>query len=108
MEYIEEEEEPMEFSAPSREVIDLCLRFSDEDAAMSVLFTEGRSNYRNIDIIGLIHKPTGVMLLGEDGEYPEVLPVEGFHVNVRVMPDEDLFTLEPFEVTPTNPVRVWA
>jgi hypothetical protein len=35
-----------------------------------------------IDIIGLIYKPTGVMLTDEEGfEYAEQAPITGWHVN---------------------------
>jgi hypothetical protein len=102
---------------------DLFLRFADEAEAQSILYTsvptefdeEGnvtaadkRPNYANIDTIGIIYKPTGETLLGEDGEYPEMAPLPGWHVNVRLMPGEDAAPLEPFSVTPAQPVRVWA
>jgi hypothetical protein len=111
---------------------DLYLRFKDEDEAFEVLYrpvvqtvatyddegtvtyteevVEGQfvPRYRNIDTIGIIYKPTGETLLGEDGEYPEMKPLPGWHVNVRLMPDEDGTALEPFSVTPAHPVRVWA
>ena len=35
------------------------------------------------DLIGTISKPTGVMLVGEDGlEYPEMVVLDGYHVNM--------------------------
>ena len=35
-----------------------------------------------IDIIGIIHKPTGVMLTDSGGiEYPEYAPIPGWHIN---------------------------
>ena len=117
MDYTEDQDLPR---VSLREVVDLCLRFPDEATANGILYTpitlgEGESevttpfpNYRNIDTIGIIYKPTGETLQGEDGEYPEMAPVEGWHVNVRLMPDEDSTELAPFVVTPTNPVRVWA
>jgi hypothetical protein len=101
---------------------DLYLAFTDEAAANAVLFTqvptefdeegnatawEPRPNYRNIDTIGVIYKPTGEMLQGEDGEYPEMAPIEGWHVNVRLAGGEDGEALEPFVVQPKSPVRVW-
>jgi hypothetical protein len=48
------------------------------------------------------------MLQGEDGEYPEMAPIEGWHVNIRLVDGEDADALAPFAVTPTNPRRVWA
>ena len=67
---------------------------------------ELKPNFQNIDTIGTIYEPTGEMLMGEDGEYPEMAPIEGWHVNVRLA-GEDGSSLEPYAVTPTQPVRVW-
>jgi hypothetical protein len=103
---------------------DLYLSFADEAAAKAVLYriegaveadpeqgieaVEGYevANYANIDTIGIIYKPTGEMLQGEDGPYPEMAPIEGWHVNVRLV-GEDAAALEPFVVEPKTPVRVW-
>jgi hypothetical protein len=100
---------------------DLYLSFPDEAAAKAVLFTqeptewdeegnatafEPRQSYANIDTIGIIYKPTGETLQGEDGPYPEMAPIEGWHVNVRLV-GEDAAALEPFVVEPKTPVRVW-
>ena len=101
---------------------DLYLSFPDEAAAKAVLYriegaveatedteaVEGYevANYANIDTIGIIYKPTGEMLQGEDGPYPEMAPIEGWHVNVRLV-GEDAEALEPFVVQPNTPVRVW-
>jgi hypothetical protein len=103
--------------------MDKYLSFFDEAAAKAVLYriegaveatedteaVEGYevANYANIDTIGIIYKPTGEMLLGEDGEYPEMEAIEGWHVNVRLVDGEDAEALEPFEVSPETPVRVW-
>jgi hypothetical protein len=104
---------------------DLYLSFPDEAAAKAVLYRiEGAveadpengieaiegyevANYTNIDTIGIIYKPTGEMLQGEDGEYPEMAPIEGWHVNIRLVDGEDADALEPFVVQPKSPVRVW-
>ena len=41
-----------------------------------------------IDIVGVIYEPTGVMLTDDDGnEYPETAPVDGWHVNLRLLND---------------------
>jgi hypothetical protein len=105
--------------------MDKYLSFPDEAAAKAVLYRiegtveadpengveaqEGTevANYRNIDTIGIIYKPTGKMLQGEDGPYPEMAPIEGWHVNVRLVDGEDADALEPFVVEPQTPVRVW-
>ena len=86
-----------------------CLKFPNQATAYSILLDGETPRYKNIDVIGVIHKPTGVMLKYGDGtEYPEMAPLDGWHVNVWVLPDEDVNALEPYVVTPTNPVRVWA
>jgi hypothetical protein len=104
--------------------MDKYLAFTDEAAAKAVLYriegaveadpeqgieaVEGYevANYANIDTIGIIYKPTGEMLQGEDGPYPEMAPIEGWHVNIRLV-GEDADALEPFVVEPKTPVRVW-
>jgi hypothetical protein len=80
---------------------DLYLRFKDEDEATEVL--EGYAGA--VDVIGVIYKPTGETLQGEDGPYPEMKAVEGWHVNVRgpMLPE-----LLPYAVEVASPVRVWA
>jgi hypothetical protein len=67
-----------------------------------------KSNYRYIDVIGVIYKPTGAMIEGEFGSYPEMQAISGWHANVRLMPDEDASALLEFEVQPETPIRVWA
>ena len=81
----------------------------------------------SIDFVGIIHRPTGKLLEDIDGnEYPELAPLEGYHVNLRLAslpvtqsvdevtgevteiasPIPDL--LAPYIVEPTTPSRVWA
>ena len=101
---------------------DLYLSFPDEATAKSILYriegaqeatdeapaVEGYEvpNFANIDTIGVIYKPTGNTLQGEDGPYPEMAPIAGWHVNVRLV-GEDGTALLPYSVTPTTPVRVF-
>ncbi len=81
---------------------DLYLSFPDEAAANKVLYgAEDMPNFANIDTIGVIYKRTG----GTDEE-PVMTAIPGWHVNVRVV-DEDDKTLQPFAVTPATPMRVW-
>lgn len=97
--------------------MDLYLKFSDEAAAKAALYdqvpvefdtegnvtkTEPRAKFRNIDTIGVISKRTG----GTDEE-PVFTALDGWHVNVRVMDDEDSTLLETFVVYPETPIRVW-
>lgn len=58
-----------------------------------------------LDIIGSIYKPTGQMVQGEDGEYPEMAAIEGFHANLRT--DSAVSGL-PTVDEPATPYRVWA
>ena len=100
-------------------MIDLYLKFADEAEAASVLYTlhpeavetDGITvteayttpNYQNIDTLGVIYKqppePT------PEGYVP--VPEEGWHVNVRVVGDEDPAPLEQYAVHPTVPRRIW-
>ena len=64
------------------------------------------------DIIGLIHKATGVMLTDDEGmEYPEMAPVPGWHINLRIRGDymrDDAEAIDAdFGVEPATPHRTW-
>ncbi len=97
---------------------DFMLRFADQAEADAVLFTEQTSvnddvvetikvpRYAAIDVIGTIYKPTGKMLTTEEGEVPEMAPLEGWHANVRHTAEAP--ELDLYRVTPQNPVRGWA
>jgi hypothetical protein len=66
-----------------------------------------------IDIVGVIYEPTGVMLTDDEGnEYPETAPLDGGHVNLRLLNDtmkaEAAAVNAQYGVEPENPVRVWA
>ena len=65
-----------------------------------------------IDVVGVLHEPTGTMLTDDDGnEYPETAPVDGWHVNIRLVGDAMRETVEALDtshgVTPESPQRVW-
>ena len=64
------------------------------------------------DIVGLIHKATGVMLTDDEGmEYPEMAPVDGWHVNLRIRGDYMRDEAEAIDATdgvsPVTPHRTW-
>jgi hypothetical protein len=65
-----------------------------------------------IDIVGVIYKPTGEMLTDAEGnEYPEMAPLDGWHINIRLIGDADrskIDTLSEYLVEPKTPMRVWA
>ncbi len=98
---------------------DFFLRFTDQAEADAVLFDEQTNvqddivetikvpKYAAVDTIGVIWKPTGKVLPSNDGDaVDEMAPVEGWHVNVRHT--DEAPELEPYRVTPQNPVRGWA
>lgn len=85
-----------------------CLKFTNQATADSILQDGETPRYRNIDTIGVIYKPTGATLTGEDGvEYPEMLALAGWHVNVWVLPEEDAAALQPYVIDPETPTRGW-
>ena len=66
-----------------------------------------------MDIVGVIHKPTGVMLTDAEGnEYPEMAPLDGWHINIRLIGDAVREAVEAVDATygvvPETPARVWA
>ena len=101
-------------------MIDYYLKFASEEEANAVLYTvtpevldeEGKviveeqvtPNFRNIDTLGVLYEPSGVF--DEDG-YPVMAALDGWHVNVRVVGDEDATALEQYRVEPKLPRRVW-
>ena len=65
-----------------------------------------------IDVVGVIQEPTGTMLTDDEGnDYPETAPVDGWHINVRLVGDAMRETVEALDashgVTPNSPSRVW-
>jgi hypothetical protein len=83
---------------PAVEYGDLHLKFTDEAQASQVL--EGYTG--SVDVIGVIYKPTGVML---EEDAPEMAAIEGWHVNTRgEMPE----ALKAYAIEVNSPVRVWA
>lgn len=103
---------------------DLYLSFPDEATAKAVLYriegvveatetteaVEGTEvqNFANIDTIGVIHKATGETTEQDGMTVPVMQAIAGWHVNVRLVDEEDSGSLTSFEVTPSTPIRVWA
>jgi len=102
---------------------DVYLKFESESQANSILYhmieytdpqadsimiSEIRPLYQNLDTLGTISEPTGETSIQDDVEVPIMQPMAGWHVNVRLMPDENLEALIPYQVYPTQPRRVWA
>jgi len=101
---------------------DFYLKFASEEEARTVLYTvtpavlneEGevvteeqvKPNYMNIDVLGVLYEPQAP--LGLTDEPVDPVPLEGWHVNVRTINDEDGAPLDAFKVTPKAPRRVWS
>ena len=99
---------------------DMYLKFSDEPQANSILYTvhpaevdeDGTviveayttQNYQNIDVLGILYEKQDI----PDPENPPTpIPMEGWHVNVRLVEGENAAPLESFKVEPVLPRRVW-
>jgi hypothetical protein len=101
--------------------LDIHLKFPDEATAIGLMLEVGlldqvtdiEGNVTNIqgqgqmiDIIGPIYKATGTMLTNQEGaEYPEMIDIGGWHVNMRGELPEALM---PYKITVTGtPYRIW-
>lgn len=75
-------------------------------------FVQNSPDYA-IDLVGIIHKPTGNILTDAEGiKYPEMAPLDGYHINIRLNSNkrrEDVEALSDYFVgpEPTTPSRVW-
>jgi hypothetical protein len=110
---------------------DLYLKFSSEQAAYEQLLAAGLlietqallaedetvivpAGYAaapgaSVDYIGVIYKPTGNTITTDMGEQPEMEPLPGWHVNVRLSADRTCpEALQGSIVSPATPSRVWA
>lgn len=101
--------------------MDKYLAFTDEAAARAVLYriegaveatenteaVEGYEvpNYANIDTLGILYERQEVT---DPDNPPEPIALPCWHINVRVVENEDAEALRAFEVHPTVPRRVWA
>ena len=88
--------------------MNLHLRFSSESEAKSVLYNNELPNFLNIDTIGIIYEPTGEMKQTDDGLFPVMVPLYGWHVNVLAMPNEDVEILKKYIIEVDTPNRIWA
>ena len=90
----------------------------DEETGEPVMENDGdaylvmHSHNHSFDIVGLIHEPTGNMLTDAEGiEYPEMAPIPGWHVNLRIRGDYMRDEAEAIDavsgVEPVTPHRTW-
>jgi len=82
--------------------MDYYLAFPTQAAADAVLYgAEDKQNYANIDTLGILYER-------QDDSEAEPIPLEGWHINIRLIDGEDSEPLQAFKVHPTLPRRVWA
>lgn len=65
-----------------------------------------------IDAVGVINKPTGNTLTDAEGnKYPEMAPIDGWHINIRLVGDAMRSEVEALDAQygaePATPERVW-
>lgn len=62
-----------------------------------------------LDVIGVIHRPTGKVLQTPEGEADKMRSLPGYHANLRVMGEFDPELLADLCIdAPKNPARGWA
>jgi len=90
----------------------------DEETGEPVMENDGdpylvmHSHNHSFDIVGLIYEPSGNTLTDDEGiEYPEMAPIDGWHVNLRIRGDymrSDAEAIDTdFGVEPATPHRTW-
>ncbi len=97
---------------------DFYLKFASEEEANAILYTTrkevvaetdllrsviDRPSYSNIDVLGVLYEKPPV----DAGEGYVPVALEGWHVNVRVVGDENGTALDAFKVEPKQPRRIW-
>lgn len=95
---------------------EIYLKFPSQETAEEVLASIHYSpESYSVDVIGLIHKATGNTVVtvdaetGDGEEVPEMIALDGFHVNLRLIQGEIPGCLTDFIIPePNNPVRVWS
>lgn len=86
----------------------LYLKFSSRDEANQHLLDSGGNNkFRNTDVIGVIYRPTGETVIKDDFEQAVMQAINGWHVNVLVLDEEDSSSLLEFVTHPMTPIRIW-
>ena len=66
----------------------------------------------SIDVVGVLHEATGVTLTDASGmDYPEVSPITGWHLNIRLVGDAHRDYVEALAashgVSVNSPSRFW-
>ena len=99
---------------------DFYLKLTNEAAMTTVLsafygeegeFVANTADY-SIDAVGVLQEPTGNALTDDNGmEYPEIVALDGWHINIRLLNEVMRGAVEALDVshgvTPDAPKRVW-
>jgi len=98
---------------------DFYIKLTSEAAMTTVLsafydeegkFVDNTTDYA-IDVVGVLQEPTGATLTDDGMEYPEMVAVTGWHVNIRLLNDVVRGAVEALDVShgviPDAPKRVW-
>jgi hypothetical protein len=98
---------------------DFYIKLTNEAAMLTVLsqfyneegeFVSNTADYA-IDVVGVLHEPTGNTLTDDGMEYPEMAALDGWHVNIRLSSETMRDAVEALDVsvgvTPDAPRRVW-
>ena len=89
------------------------LKFADEAQAKSIMAEYWSDEYgwrtashtHSLYPLGVIYRPTGMMLESDGFEYPEMAPIDGYHINfIGELPE----AATPFLVFPENPVNIYS
>tara|TARA_B110000858_G_scaffold55789_1_gene64833 strand:+ start:1047 stop:1355 length:309 start_codon:yes stop_codon:yes gene_type:complete len=99
---------------------DFYIKLTNEAAmptALSAFYNEEGELVSNtadyaIDVVGTLYDATGVTLTGaNEMDYPEMLPITGWHLNIRLMGDAHRDYVEElsasYGVLVNSPNRVW-
>jgi len=65
----------------------------------------------SVDAVGVLQEPTGNTLTSDGMEYPEMVDLDGWHINIRLLNEVMRDSVEALDVshgvTPDAPKRVW-
>lgn len=80
--------------------------FSDKQIADEVMTEEAIAQFAAVDVVGTLFKPTGELIITDDGPIEAMEPIPGWHVNIRDKNDLPL-DFEAFRIEPKTPSRQW-
>lgn len=97
--------------------IDLHLKAENKEAVKAALLAAGFEEFDSVishataslDWVGTLHRETGEVAISEAGDqFPLMVAIDGYHVNVRTTNQELADKLKSIAVVVATPSRVWA